>query len=392
MIIKPRIRGFICTTAHPEGCARHVQEQIDWIRGQRPVRGPKRVLVIGASTGYGLASRIAASFGAGADTIGVFFEKPASGVRTATAGWYNTVAFEKAARAAGYVAESVNGDAFSDALKAQTVELIGKTLQKLDLVIYSLASPRRTHPRTGERFSGVIKPVGAPYCNKTVDVQTGAVSHVTIDPATEEEIRHSAAVMGGEDWAMWTDALDGAGVLAEGFRTIAYSYIGPELTRPIYREGTIGKAKDHLEATAQELDARLRQRRGGRALVSVNKAVVTQSSAAIPVVPLYISVLYKVMKDRGLHEGCIEQIYRLFSDRLYAGTPPALDGAGRIRMDEFELQNDVQAQVQSIWEEIRTDNLETVSDIRGYREEFLKLFGFGAPGINYDVDVDPAVV
>ena len=293
MVIQPKIRGFICTTAHPVGCAYHVQEQIDWIKDQGSFKGPQKVLVIGASNGYGLASRVATAFGAGASTIGLFFEKPASGKRTATPGWYNNLAFEKAAKEAGLYAESLNGDAFSNALKVQTIEKIKENLKEVDLVIYSLASPRRTHPLTGETHSSVLKPIGAPYSGKTVNVQSGEVSQVDLQAATEDEISDTVAVMGGEDWQMWMEALEGEGVLADGIRTVAYSYIGPELTKSIYRDGTIGIAKNHIETTVQRLDDYLKNK-NGKAYISVNKAVVTMSSAAIPVVPLYISLLYKL--------------------------------------------------------------------------------------------------
>ena len=325
MIIQPKVRGFICTTAHPDGCARAVQDQINWVKRQPPFDGPKKVLVVGASTGYGLASRIATCFGSGAATLGVFFERPAAGKRTATAGWYNSAAFHEAARNAGYYAHSINGDAFSDEIKAETIAAIREDLQEVDLVVYSLASPRRTHPRTGENFSSVLKPLGGTYTNKTVHVQTGEVSDIAIDPANEEEIAHTIAVMGGEDWQMWIEALDEAGVLADGVLTIAYTYIGPEITHPVYRDGTIGHAKNHLENTAKALDEYL-QAKSGSAHISVNKAMVTQSSAAIPVVPLYISLLYKVMKEKGCHESCIEQMHRLFADCLYADASTDAEG------------------------------------------------------------------
>jgi len=385
MVIQPRIRGFICTTAHPDGCARAVQDQIEWVEGQAHFDGPQKVLVVGASTGYGLASRIATCFGAGADTLGVFFERPASGKRTATAGWYNTVGFERAAREAGHYARSINGDAFSDEIKAETIAAIKEDLGTVDLVVYSLASPRRTHPQSGETFSSVLKPIGNAYTSKTVDVQTGEVSAVTIDAASEEEIAHTTAVMGGEDWEMWIRALDEAGVLAAKVRTVAYTYIGPEITRPVYRDGTIGQAKEHLEQTAQTLDKYL-QSKEGSAHVSVNKAMVTQSSAAIPVVPLYISLLYKVMKEKECHEGCIEQMYRLFNDRLYADAPT--DAEGRIRVDDWEMREDVQAEVASLWDRVESENLESLSDIESYRAEFLGLFGFGFAGIDYAAEVD----
>ncbi|MEB3101326.1 enoyl-ACP reductase FabV [Ferviditalea candida] len=390
MIIQPKIRGFICTTAHPAGCAEHVREQIEYVKSQKPVQGPKKALIIGASTGYGLASRITAAFGSGASTIGVFFERPASGDRTASAGWYNTAAFTKAAREAGLYAGNINGDAFSDEIKQETIQLIKEKLGKVDMVVYSLASPRRTHPKTGEAFSSVIKPTGKPFTSKTVNANSGEVSEVTIASATEEEIRQTIAVMGGEDWEMWMDALKQTGVLAEGAVTVAYSYIGPEVTHAIYREGTIGKAKDDLEATAHRLTEKLGDI-GGRAYVSVNKALVTQSSSAIPVVPLYISLLYKVMKEKGLHEGCIEQIYRLFADRLYNGALTETDEQGRIRIDELEMRQEVQQEVDSLWKQVNTANLAELSDIQGYRDEFLKLFGFGLAGVDYDSDIDPDV-
>lgn len=390
VVIKPKIRGFICTTAHPEGCAAHVEEQVSYVQQNKPISGPKKTLVIGASTGYGLASRIVATFGAGSDSIGVFFERPSSDNRTGTAGWYNTAAFDKLATEAGYVAKSINGDAFSDEIKEKTIELIKQEFGQVDMIVYSLASPRRTHPHTGETFSSVIKPVSEAFESKTVDVQSGKVSEVSIEPASADEVRQTVAVMGGEDWEMWLDALDQAGVLADSVTTVAYSYIGPEITYPIYREGTIGQAKNDLEATARKLDARLRDR-GGRAFVSVNKALVTQSSSAIPVVPLYISILYKVMKEQGVHEGCIEQMYRLFSDRLYSGSPVQVDEAGRIRVDDLEMQEHIQSAVLKTWQNIDTENLLANADLEGYRNEFLKLFGFGIETVDYDAEVDPDV-
>ncbi|MHB1629608.1 MAG: enoyl-ACP reductase FabV [Bacilli bacterium] len=390
MIIKPKIRGFICTTAHPLGCAEHVREQIAFVRAQRPIEGVRNALVIGSSTGYGLASRITAAFGANAGTIGVCFEKPASGNRTATAGWYNTAAFEREAKAHGVMAATINGDAFSDAVKTETIAAIRKTCGQVDLVIYSLASPRRVHPRTGEMFSSVLKPIGRSFSSKTVDIQSGVVTEATLDPATEDDIRHTAAVMGGEDWSLWIEALDQAGALAQGAVTAAYSYVGPELTHAVYREGTIGRAKDDLEDTALTLDARL-ELSGGRAFVSINKAVVTQSSSAIPVVPLYISLLFRAMKERGLHEGCIEQMYRLFAQRVYSDAPLSVDDRGRVRMDDWEMRADVQAIVDELWQRAQTDSLADIADLDGYREDFLKLFGFGFRGVDYDADVSPDV-
>ncbi|QGQ98667.1 trans-2-enoyl-CoA reductase family protein [Paenibacillus psychroresistens] len=388
MIIKPKVRGFICTTAHPVGCAYQVQEQVNYVKSQNPIEGPKKVLVIGASTGYGLASRIAATFGAGANTIGVFFERPASDDRTASAGWYNTIEFEKQAREAGYYAESINGDAFSDEVKQLTIDLIRANMGQVDMVVYSLASPRRTHPKTGEVFSSVLKPLGGTYSNKTVNFHTGEVTEVTIEAANEEEIRQTVAVMGGEDWEMWIHALQEAGVLADGATTLAYSYIGPEITQAVYREGTIGRAKDHLEATALSLNNQL-QATGGRAYVSVNKALVTQSSSAIPVVPLYISLLFKVMKEKGLHEGCIEQMYRLFAEQLFNGNKAAVDEKGRIRVDDWEMRSDVQSEVDTLWNKVSTDNLGELSDIAGYRKDFFKLFGFEVDSVDYELDVTP---
>ena len=391
MIIKPKFRGFICTTAHPAGCAKQVQNQIDYVQSRPKIDRPKKVLVIGSSTGYGLASRIVAAFGCGADTIGVFFEKPSVKNRTATAGWYNTAAFEKEARKAGLVAESINGDAFSKEIKEQTIEKIKNRLGgKVDMVVYSLAAPRRVHPETGETFHSVLKPIGKPFTNKAVDFHSGNVSEMTIEPATEKEVHDTIQVMGGEDWQMWMDALKEADVLAEGVTTIAYSYIGPELTFPIYREGTVGKAKDHLEKTAHELDAKLKDL-GGRAFVSVNKALVTQSSAAIPIVPLYISILYKVMKEKGLHEDCIMQMYRLFSERLYQGGEVPVDEKGRIRIDDLEMKPEVQQAVMEQWKLIDSATLEEISDIEGYRRDFFQLFGFETEGVDYDQEVDPAV-
>jgi enoyl-[acyl-carrier protein] reductase/trans-2-enoyl-CoA reductase (NAD+) len=390
MIIQPKVRGFICTTAHPDGCAKHVEEQIRYVQSKPPIDGPKKALIIGASTGFGLSTRIAAAFGAGAATLGVFFERSAEGNRTATAGWYNTAAFTREARRAGLYAENINGDAFSDAVKEQVIETIRRDLGQVDLVVYSLAAPRRTDPRTGEVYGSVLKPIGQPYTGKTVDVNTGKVTDVTLEPATEEEIRGTVAVMGGEDWRMWIDALLEAGVLAEGAVTVAYSYVGPAVTRAIYRDGTIGRAKDDLERSAREIDGQL-GKIGGRAFVSVNKALVTQASSAIPIVPLYISLLFKIMKEKGVHEGTIEQMYRLLAERLYAGGEVPVDELGRIRIDDLELREDVQKEVEALWPQVDTDNLPHISDIAGYRADFLKLFGFGFDGVDYEADVNPDV-
>ncbi len=391
MIVKPKIRGFICTTSHPDGCAAHVQEQIDYVKSKPKVEnGPKNVLVIGSSTGYGLASRIVPAFGAGANTLGLFFEKPGSEKRTGSAGWYNTAAFEKAATAEGLFAKSLNGDAFSNELKQQAIDIIKNDMDgKIDLIVYSLASPRRTDPNTGEVYKSVLKTTGGEYTNKTLNTDKGEVDEVTIGAATAEEIDNTVKVMGGEDWEMWINALADADVLAEGVKTVAYSYIGPELTWPIYTDGTIGQAKKDVETSCAKLDAKLKASLGGEAFVSVNKALVTQASSAIPVVPLYISILYKEMKAKGLHEGCIEQIERLFSDRLYAADRK-LDEAGRIRIDDWEMRDDIQASVAEIWNSVSNENFSEVSDFKGYKDEFLKLFGFGIDGVDYDAEVDPA--
>lgn len=390
MIIKPRTRGFICTTAHPEGCARQVQEQVNYVKERPALQGPRNVLVIGASAGYGLASRIVAAFGAGANTVGIYRQGERSGGRTASAGWYNSAAFETAAQEAGLQSYSVTGDAFSDETKAKTIELIAQELGQVDLVVYSVASARRTHPRTGEVTNSVLKPIGKPYTNKTVNFHDGEVSTITIEPANEQEIRETVDVMGGEDWQMWIDALQQGGVLAPHATTIAYSYIGSKITQDIYREGTIGQAKDHLEATARQLNEQLAAG-GGRAFVTVSKALVTQSSSAIPVVPLYISALYKVMKEKGIHEGCIEQTYRLFSERLYSAGEVPLDSEGRIRIDDWEMREDVQEEVANIWAALTTENIQDLTDLEGYRREFFQLFGFETEGVDYEADVDPNV-
>lgn len=390
MIIQPKTRGFICTTAHPAGCANQVSRQIEYVKAQPKIEGPRNVLVIGASTGYGLASRIVSAFASGANTIGVYFDKAAEGARTASAGWYNSAAFEAASAEAGLKSYSVVGDAFSDEIKAKTIDLVRTELGQVDLVVYSVASPRRTHPKTGEVFSSVIKPLGETYSNKTVNFHSGEVTQATIEPATDDELRQTIAVMGGEDWQMWIDELQSAGVLAEGATTVAYSYIGPEITHAVYREGTIGAAKNDLEATAHRLHGQLAST-GGRAYVSVNKALVTQSSSAIPVVPLYISALYKVMKEKGLHEGCIEQMYRLFSARLYGQGETLVDEKGLIRIDDWEMRPEIQAEVAKRWAELTTENVYELSDLEGYRREFFQLFGFETDGIDYEAEVNPDV-
>jgi enoyl-[acyl-carrier protein] reductase/trans-2-enoyl-CoA reductase (NAD+) len=390
MVIKPKVRGFVCVTSHPAGCAAHVEEQINYVKAKGPIEnGPKKVLVIGASTGYGLASRIASAFGSQAATVGVFFERPSEEGRSATPGWYNTIAFTRAARAAGLYARNFNGDAFSNELKQQVLAAIKADLGQVDLVVYSLASPRRTHPTTGAVHKSVLKPVGTSYTNKTVDTDKGVVSDITIEPASEAEIADTITVMGGEDWEMWMNALADGGLLAPGATSVAYSYIGPEVTWPIYKNGTIGLAKNDLEKSARKIDALLKAHGYGRAFISVNKALVTQASSAIPVVPLYISLLYKIMKARGTHEGCIEQIQRLFATQMYHGSALSFDDGGRVRIDDLEMRPEIQAEVARIWPTVTTGNLADLTDIAGYRQEFLKLFGFGLPEVDYDADIEP---
>jgi len=388
MILRPRVRGFICLTTHPEGCQAHVREQIAYVRTQGPIPGvPKRVLVIGASTGYGLAARIAAAFGGGAATIGVFFAKPPQEDRPAMAGWYNSVAFEREAREAGLFARNVHGDAFSEEVKARTVEMIRKEWGAVDQVIYSLASGKRDNPRTGKTAKSCLKPIGGSYTAKTLDTDKLSVHDVTLEAASEGEVAETVSVMGGEDWEWWIDALEQGGVLAPRAATLAYSYIGPKLTFPIYRQGTIGRAKDDLEAAATRLRARLAARGpGGDARIVVSKALVTQASSAIPVVPLYISLLYRVMKEKGLHEGCIEQMRRLYA------TPPVFDAEGRIRLDDWEMRPEVQAEVERLWGQVETGNLKELTDLEGYRKDFLRLFGFGLAGIDYEAEADPLLL
>ncbi len=390
MIIKPRTRGFICTTAHPVGCARQVQEQIEYVKSQPAVKGPRNVLVIGASTGYGLSARIVAAFGAGANTIGVYRDGGSVKGRTASAGWYNSAAFEQAAEEAGLKSFSVIGDAFTNELKADTVEAIRKEFGQVDMVIYSVAAPRRTDPNTGETYTSTLKPIGETYTNKTVNFHTGEVSEISIEPATPEEVEATVRVMGGDDWKAWMDALSAGGVLTDDVVTVAFSYIGSNITQAIYRQGSIGQAKDHLEATARQMNQDLGAK-GGQAYVAVCKALVTQSSSAIPVVPLYMSALYKVMKEKGIHEGCIEQMYRMFADRLYNGGDTPVDEKDRLRLDDWEMRDDVQAEVATIWNQLATDNVYDLTDLEGYRKEFFQLFGFETDGVDYEEDLDPDV-
>ncbi|MDF2539387.1 MAG: putative paraquat-inducible protein [Herbinix sp.] len=387
MIISPKFKGYICTTAHPEGCANNVSDQINYVKNHAFIKGPNNVLVIGASAGYGLASRIVSTFGAGANTIGIVFEKPASNNRTATAGWYNTAAFEQKAADAGYYAKTINGDAFSNKIKEETLELIRNDLGKIDLIIYSIAAPRRTDPVTGETYSSALKPIGNSFVSKTVDINNNSISGVEICPATEEEIRQTMKVMGGEDWVLWMKTLSEAGVLSDGVKTVAYTYIGSDITEPIYRNGTIGKAKEHLEKSTVDINEILKPW-NGKAYVASNKALVTQSSSAIPVVTLYIALLLKIMKENNTDETCIEQIYRLFADKMYHEQPSE---DSLIRMDEFELSDEVQNKIKDVWDSLNSENVTELTDIVRFKYEFLKLFGFGHPKVNYEVDADQLI-
>ncbi|MFT4248671.1 MAG: trans-2-enoyl-CoA reductase family protein [Pseudomonas sp.] len=394
LIIHPKVRGFICTTTHPTGCDLNVRDQIAATRalGVRE-DGPKKVLVIGASSGYGLAARISAAFGFGADTLGVFFEKPGSEKKPGTAGWYNAAAFDRYAKAEGLYARSINGDAFSDEARAKVIELIKTEMGgQVDLVVYSLASPVRKLPASGELKRSALKPIGAAYTSSAIDTNKDQVIQATVEPATEQEIADTVTVMGGQDWQLWIDALAGAGVLAPGARTVAFSYIGTEITWPIYWHGALGKAKADLDATARRLDATLRAS-GGGANVAVLKSVVTQASAAIPVLPLYIAIVFKVMKAKGIHEGTIEQLDRLLRERMYRadGQPGEVDAEQRLRLDDWELREDVQAQCQAIWPQVTTENLFALTDYASYKHEFLKLFGFERDDVDYDAEVDPDV-
>ncbi|MBV1906523.1 MAG: trans-2-enoyl-CoA reductase family protein [Pseudomonadales bacterium] len=387
MIVKPRIRGFICTTAHPLGCAASVQAQVKHVKTvANPGTGPQKVLVLGASGGYGLASRIVSAFGCGASTLGVSFEKPPSEKKTATAGWYNNLAFESQAHADGMYATSIDGDAFSDEIKQQVIDTIKADLGQIDLLVYSLASPVRQHPRTGILHRSAIKPLGDDVCVQSLNVDKGLVHEVVLKPADEEETANTVSVMGGEDWEYWIDALLDAGVLAEGFKTIAYTYIGSELTWPIYWHATLGKAKEDLDRAAGTIDKSLASVNGSCQVV-VLKAVVTQASSAIPVVPLYNSLLFRVMKNAGVHEDCITHISRLFFTQLYSDDQ-RLDEVGRIRMDDMELQADVQNEVKRLWGIVSSENINELADLEGYRSDFLKIFGFGLPGVDYKANVD----
>ena len=390
MIIEPRMRGFICTTSHPKGCEQNVKNQIEYIKSKGAIDGAKKVLVIGASTGFGLASRITSAFGCQAATIGVFFEKEPFEGKTASPGWYNSAAFETEAHKAGLYAKSINGDAFSNEIKKQTLALISADLGQIDLVIYSLASPVRMNPETGILHRSTLKPIGDTFTNKTVDFHSGKVSEISIQPSSGDDIENTVAVMGGEDWSMWIEALKAENLLAPGASTVAYSYIGPSLTEAVYRKGTIGRAKDHLEATAFSITDSLKAI-DGKAFVSVNKALVTQASSAIPVIPLYISLLYKIMKEEGIHEGCIEQIQRLYQERLFTGKDVPVDEKGRIRIDDLEMRADVQAKVAKLWDEAVTENLSEIGDLDGYRKDFYNLFGFDVAGVDYKAEANELV-
>ncbi|MDY0068668.1 MAG: enoyl-ACP reductase FabV [Porticoccaceae bacterium] len=390
MIIKPRVRGFMCITTHPVGCERNVRDQIAYVKSKPPVvDGPKRVLVIGASTGYGLAARITSAFGAGASTLGIFFEKEGAEGKPGTAGWYNSAAFHKCAEEAGLYAKSINGDAFSDEIKHKTIDLIKQDLGQVDLVIYSLAAPRRQHPKTGEVFNSTLKPIGKVVTQRGINTDKEQIQEVTLDAASEQDIANTVAVMGGEDWQMWIDALDGAGVLAEGAKTTAFTYIGEKITWDIYWDGTIGQAKKDLDKRVVDIRQKLASH-GGDARVSVLKAVVTQASSAIPIMPLYLSLLFKVMKADGSHEGCIEQLYRLFSECLYSAEP-RVDAEGRLRVDELELRPEIQDAVADAWGKVTSENLYELTDFVGYKKDFLRLFGFEVEGVDYEADVDPVV-
>lgn len=383
-MIKPMIRNSICMNAHPAGCAEGVKRQIEYVKSKGKIPGgPKNALVIGCSTGYGLASRIAAAFGSGAGTLGISFERVPTETKCGTPGYYNNQAFDQAARSAGLVSETILGDAYSDQVRAQAIERIKALFGTVDLVIYSLASPVRTEPSTGITWQSCIKPLEKPYSGTLVDMMTGKISEVTIQPATADETKGCVKVMGGEDWELWIKALKAAGVLAEGVKTLAYSYIGPALSFPIYRSGTLGKAKEHLEATAKTLTASLSDLKG-KAWVSINKALVTRASAVIPAIPLYVMALYRVMKDAGTHEGCIEQIYRLYKDRVYSGGPTPVDAEGRIRIDDWEMRSEIQAKVDQIMAKADESNLASIADLEGYRSDFLEAHGFGIPGVDYE--------
>ena len=389
MVIEPKVRGFICVTTHPTGCEANVNSQIDYVKSQPAVAdGPKKVLVIGASTGYGLASRISAAFGSGAATLGVFFEKPGTEKRPGSAGWYNTAAFTKFATEAGLYARNVNADAFSDECREQVIKMIKEDLGQVDLVVYSLASPVRKVPSTGEVVRSCLKPIGKPYVSTAIDTNKDTIIEATVEPATDEEVQNTVTVMGGQDWELWMNALKGAGVLAEGCKTVAYSYIGTEITWPIYWHGALGKAKEDLDRAALAIRDSLQDVKGD-ARVAVLKSVVTQASSAIPVMPLYIALCFRVMRDQGIHESVIEHIYRMFATSLYGVKAPEIDAAGRVRMDSWELRDSVQLKCKDLWAKVTTENLKEITDYEEYKHEFLQLFGFEVDGVDYSADVNP---
>lgn len=389
MIIEPKVRGFICVTTHPEGCRANVKQQIDYVKRQGPINGPKKVLVIGASTGYGLASRISAAFGAGAATIGVFFEKPGTAKRPGTAGWYNSAAFTEYAQAEGLYAKNINGDAFSNECRAKAIELIKQDLGQVDMVVYSLAAPVRKMPDSGEVVRSTLKPIGKPYVSTAIDTNKDEIIEATIEPATPEEVDNTVKVMGGQDWELWIKALADAGVLAEGCKTVAYSYIGTEITWPIYWHGALGKAKEDLDRAAAA-NRELLKSVNGDARVAVLKSVVTQASSAIPVMPLYIAICFKVMREQGCYESVIEHIWRMFAKSLY-GNDCKLDDSGRVRMDGYELDPKVQDACKALWPQITTENLKDKTDYLDYKHQFLELFGFEVPGVDYAKDSNPEV-
>jgi len=391
VIIKPKTRGFICTTTHPTGCEANVAEQIARVQKEGAIdNGPKNVLVIGASTGYGLASRITAAFGCGAATLGIFLEKPAKETKPGSAGWYNSAAFEKAAHTKGLYAKSINGDAFSNEMRNKAIETIKQDMGKIDLVVYSLASPVRKMPDSGEVIRSVLKPIGNAYKATAIDTSKDTIINAEIEPATDDEIKNTVTVMGGEDWELWINALKDAEVLADGVKTVSYGYIGTEITWPIYWHGALGKAKEDMDRAAAAIRENLAGL-NGNANMAILKSVVTQASAAIPVMPLYLAICFKVMKELNIHEGCIEQINRMFRTQLYKAGGAELDDSTRIRMDDWELRDDVQDKVKAIWPDVTTENLYELSDYQGYKDEFLKLFGFGVNGVDYEADVDTLV-
>lgn len=389
MLIEPKVRGFICTTAHPAGCRAHVKEQIDLVKGRGKIEGTKKALIIGASTGYGLASRICAAFGCGAATLGIFFEKPGNERKTGSAGWYNTAAFTEFARKEGLYAKNINADAFSEECRKKAIEIIKQDLQEIDLIVYSLAAPVRKLPGTGEVVRSSLKPIGQAYTSTAIDTNKDSIIEATVEPANDEEIKHTVEVMGGQDWELWIRALSEAGVLAKGCKSVAYSYIGTKITWPIYWHGTLGKAKEDLDRAAKA-NTEVLKAVGGEARVAVLKSVVTQASSAIPVMPLYISICFKVMREQKCYESVIEHIQRLFADMLYGGRPE-LDEAGRLRADLWELQDSVQGRCTEIWPKVTTENLNSLTDYQDYKRQFLQLFGFGIAGVDYQAEQNPEV-